>query len=78
MYQDNQYIIPDGLYWPEILRKDISKSSTALQPIYEAFTNSIEAIRDRQKIDSAHKGEITIKIYSTETTTPDSYAFSSL
>lgn len=78
MYQDNQYIIPDGLYWPEILRKDISKSSTSLQPIYEAFTNSIEAIRDRQKIDSTHKGEITIKIYSTENTTPDSYTFSSL
>lgn len=78
MYQDNQYIIPDGLYWPEILRKDVSKSGTTLQPIFEAFTNSIEAIRDKQKIDSKHKGEIVIKIFATETTVPDSFSFSSL
>lgn len=78
MYQDNQYIIPDGLYWPEILRKDVSKSGTLLQPIFEAFTNSIEAIRDRQKIDTSHKGEIIIKIYSTETTVKDSFSFSSI
>lgn len=78
MYQDNQYVIPDGLYWPEILRKDVSKSGTTLQPIFEAFTNSIEAIRDKQKIDPNHKGEIIIKIFSTETTVPDSFSFSSL
>ncbi len=78
MYQDNQYIIPDGLYWPEILRKDVSKSGTLLQPIFEAFTNSIEGIRDRQKIDTSHKGEIIIKIYSTETTVKDSFSFSSI
>lgn len=78
MYQDNQYVIPDGLYWPEILRKDVSKSGTTLQPIFEAFTNSIEAIRDKQKIDSTHKGEIIIKIFSTETTVPNSFSFSSL
>ncbi len=78
MYQDNQYIIPDGLYWPEILRKDVSKSGTSLQPIFEAFTNSIEAIRDRRKFDTSHKGEIIIKIYSTETTVKNSFSFSSI
>ncbi len=52
-YPDNDYISQQGLYWPEVLRKDIPKSKTALQPIYEAFTNSIEAIRDKQKIDTA-------------------------
>lgn len=78
MYQNNQYIIPDGLYWPEILRKDVSKSGTSLQPIFEAFTNSIEAIRDRQKTDAKYKGEIIIKIYSTETTVIDSFSFSSI
>ena len=78
MYQDNQYVIPDGLYWPEILRKDVSKSGTSLQPIFEAFTNSIEAIRDRQKLEKNLKGEITIKIYSTETTVQDSFCFSSI
>ena len=78
MYQDNQYITPDGLYWPEILRKDVSKSGTTLQPIFEAFTNAIEAIRDKQKINQNHKGEITIKIFSTDTTVPDNFNFSSI
>lgn len=48
-HPDNDYISQQGLYWPEVLRKDIP----TLQPIYEAFTNSIEAIRDKQKIDAA-------------------------
>ncbi|GAB1454701.1 hypothetical protein MASR2M47_47570 [Draconibacterium sp.] len=77
-YQDNQYVIQNGLYWPEVLRKDVPKSKIALQPIYEAFTNAIEAIRDQQKINSAYKGEITVKIYSEETTVKDSFIFSSL
>lgn len=78
MYQDNQYIIRNGLFWPEIIRKDVPKSGTTLQPIFEAFTNSIEAIRDKQKIDTNHKGEIIIKIFASETTIPESYSFSSL
>jgi hypothetical protein len=77
-YESNQFIISDGLYWPEILRKDVPKSITALQPVYEAFTNAIEAIRDKQKRKSEHKGEIVIKIYSIETTVEDSFSFSSL
>lgn len=77
-YADNQFIVRNGLYWPEILRKDVPKSGTALQPIYEAFTNAIEAIRDKQKIHSNHKGEITIKIFSTESTVKDSFNFSHL
>lgn len=78
MYKDDQYISTDGLFWPEILRKDVPKSHIALQPVYEAFTNSIEAIRDRQKVDSKVKGEIHIKIDSAETTIPDTFSFSSL
>lgn len=78
MYQENQYIIPDGLYWPEILRKDVSKSGTSLQPIFEAFTNSIEAISDKQKNITNYKGKITIKIFSTDTTIENSFSFSSL
>lgn len=77
-YADNQFIVRNGLYWPEILRKDVPKSGTALQPIYEAFTNAIEAIRDKQKIHPNHKGEITIKIFSTESTVKDSFNFSHL
>lgn len=77
-YKDNQFIIQNALYWPEILRRDVPKSKIVLQPVYEAFTNAIEAIRDKQKRDSGHKGEIIIKIFSTETTIKDSFSFSSL
>jgi len=41
---------------------------TALQPIFEAFTNAIEAIRMKAALDIAYKGVIEIKIYSTENT----------
>lgn len=78
MYQNNHFIIPDGLYWPEILRKDVSKSGTSLQPIFEAFTNSLEAIRDQKKNHKNYEGEIVIKINSTETTIQDCFSFSSL
>lgn len=77
-YQDDQYIVPNGIFWPEILRKDVPKSSTSLQPIYEAFTNAIEAIRDKQKIESTFKGEICMKIYSTEASVANNFNFSSL
>ena len=61
-FKENQYITLEYLYWPEILRKDIPKSGTALQPIYECFTNALEAIRDRKKLIKDTKGEIVIKI----------------
>lgn len=37
------YIINDGLYYPAILNV-VGKNSNPLQPFYEAFTNSLEAI----------------------------------
>ena len=77
-FKENQYITPEYLYWPEILRKDITKSGTALQPIYECFTNALEAIRDRKKLIKDTKGEILIKISSTESTNPNNFIFSSI
>lgn len=41
---------------------DIKKSSTALQPIFEAFTNSLEAIKLKSKIAPDLQGEIQIVI----------------
>jgi len=76
IYIENQFITPDYLYWPEILRKDIPKSGTALQPIYECFTNALEAIKDKQILFSETKGEILIKIFSTESLTPNNFIFS--
>lgn len=78
MYEEDKFITAESLYWPEILRKDVTKSRTALQPIYEAFTNSIEAIRDRKIIEPNIKGKIIIKVYSTESTEEGKYIFSHL
>lgn len=77
-FPDNHFIVRNGLYWPEILRKDVPKSGFTLQPIFEAFTNALEAIRDKQKDYPEHKGEIIIKIYSTESTVKDKTNFSQL
>lgn len=75
-YEDNQYIVPESLYWKGVLH-NFSKSRTALQPIFEAFTNAIEAIKIKQQSTPEFKGKISVKINATETTVPDSYNFSS-
>ena len=43
-YQENQFIIARDLSFVGVLH-DIKKSKTALQPIFEAFTNALEAIK---------------------------------
>lgn len=42
------YVTNKDLYWKGIL-KGIAKSSDPLQPMYEALTNSLEAIDMRRK-----------------------------
>ncbi len=77
MYKDNQYIT-NGLYWPSILKDFPKDKNNVFRPIFEAFTNSIEAIKDKQKKDINHKGEIIIKIYVTDATAPNTFNFSSI
>jgi hypothetical protein len=74
-FKSEEFVVRNGLYWPEILRKDVPKSKTALQPIFEAFTNSLEAIRDKQKLNPSHRGEITIEIYAVEGLGDGNYEF---
>ena len=76
-YEENQYIVPESLYWKGVLH-NFPKSRTALQPIFEAFTNSIEAIKIKQQSEPSYKGEILIKLDATETTVQNSYNFASL
>lgn len=76
-YEDNQYIVPESLYWKGVLH-NFSKSRIALQPIFEAFTNAIEAIKIKQQSNASHKGNISIRIYASETTVQDSFNFESL
>ncbi len=66
-YKDNQFIIAQDLSFVGVLH-DIKKSKIALQPIFECFTNALEAIKIKQKSEANHKGEIQIKINTTETT----------
>ncbi|WP_074405801.1 hypothetical protein [Aquimarina megaterium] len=60
------YIEAVGIYYPGALSK-IRKSDNLLQPIFEAFTNSLESIRllkERHKLDA--KQSITISLYFTK------------
>ncbi len=66
-YIDNQFIIAQDLSFVGVLH-DIKKSKTALQPIFECFTNALEAIKIKQNTVKTHKGEITIKINASEIT----------
>lgn len=66
-YQENSYITTQDLYFRGVLH-DIKKSKTALQPIYEAFTNSLEAIKIKELGLPEFKGKIIIRIDATETT----------
>ena len=75
-YKDNQFIIAQDLSFIGVLH-DIKKSKTAMQPIFECFTNALEAIKIKQKSVVDYKGEITIKVKATETTV-QSTEFSSL
>lgn len=66
-YKDNQILEAQDLSFIGVLH-DRKKSKNALQPIFECFTNAIEAIKIKQESDKEFKGEITIKIYATELT----------
>lgn len=66
-FKDNQFIKAQDLSFVGVLH-DIKKSKTALQPVFECFTNALEAIKIKQKSDADYKGEILIKINAVETT----------
>lgn len=66
MYQDNQFIKAQDLSFLGVLQ-DIKKSKSALQPVFECFTNALEAIKIKQQANLDYKGEIIIKVYSVET-----------
>lgn len=67
MYSKNQLIKANDLYFKGIL-DDVKKSKTALQPVFECFTNALEAIKIKQKSNENYQGNILIKINAVETT----------
>lgn len=76
IYSENTYVSTNDLLFQGVLN-DIRKSKVALQPIFEAFTNSLEAISIRFGQRECNKGKIEISIYCTQTTT-EQPEFSSL
>lgn len=60
MFNDlNKFVVYKDLRWSGIL-KSIKKSSNVLQPLFEAFTNSMEAIRLRQNKRDSFNAYINI------------------
>lgn len=76
-YSDNTHITTQDLLFQGVLH-DIKKSKVSLQPIFEAFTNALEAIKIRSQKEPNFKGTIEIKINSIDTTIENTYEFSSL
>lgn len=60
---ENTFITTQDLMFVGVLN-DIKKSKLSLQPIFEAFTNAIEAIKIKSKLEPDFKGKITFKINS--------------
>ena len=75
-YSDNTHITTNDLLFKGVLH-DIKKSKISLQPIFESFTNAVEAIKIKNISEPELKGDILIKINSIETTV-DSTEFVSL
>lgn len=63
-----EFIIAKDLSFRGILH-DIKRSNTSLSPIFEAFTNALEAIKIKRESDNGFgKGKIKISIHSNELT----------
>lgn len=61
MYADKTYISYPYLYFPGVLQ-DVKKSKVALQPIFEAFTNAVEAVKIKEKNEKSLPKTVTIRI----------------
>ncbi len=59
-FKDNTFMTLEGAYYPQII-SEIKKNPNHLQPIYEAFTNSLESIY--LKKDDNKNNSITVKQY---------------
>jgi hypothetical protein len=66
-YPDNSYISTRDLSFRGVLQ-EVKKARSAFQPIFEAFTNSLEAIKIKSATVKGYQGKINIEIFTTETT----------
>ncbi|MFB9845489.1 ATP-binding protein [Mucilaginibacter ginsenosidivorans] len=54
------YLVNEGLYYPAVLN-EVGKNGVPLQPLFEGFTNAIEAIAGLTSPASQH--QITVRVY---------------
>jgi hypothetical protein len=59
-FKDNTLLRSEGVFYPAIF-KEVKKNATPMQPFFEAFTNSLEAIA--QLKSKQGKGQITVKLH---------------
>ncbi|WP_118976318.1 ATP-binding protein [Taibaiella koreensis] len=65
LYQNDEFIKAKDLSFVGVLH-DLKKSRTAMQPVFEAFTNALEAIKIKSKGAKGYKGEIKISLVAKE------------
>ena len=66
-FENNTYISGEGVYYQGAIR-DAKRSKISLQPVYEAFTNSLETTKIKENQYKKFEGRINIKIFSTQNT----------
>jgi len=64
--QDSALIVSNDIFYKSVL-EEIKKSKDRLQPIYEAFTNSLESIK--QACQDLSEGKVVLRLYTTQATT---------
>jgi hypothetical protein len=75
----SRLIITEGVFYEGILRDDVPKSKDKLRPIFEAFTNAHESIKDlRKRIGESVSGKIRVELYFQQGTTVDDFIFEKL
>jgi len=72
----NRLIIAKDMFYDGILR-DVKKSNDRLRPLFEAFTNSLEAIKAKRNAGFAC-GKICVELHLLSGTTDEDYIFEKL
>jgi hypothetical protein len=76
-FKDNSFIIADGISYKGVLNDINKKHSNPWQPIFEGFTNSLEAIKIRKETEN-FQGKIIIKFYSDSTLFSENFSLNNI
>lgn len=76
-FKDNSFIKADGISYSGVLKDINTKHSNPWQPIFEGFTNSLEAIKIRKGVEN-FQSQIIIKFYSDSTLFSENFSFNNV